>query len=447
MHRVVIIGGGFGGLYAAQKLKRAENLEVTMIDKRNFHLFQPLLYQVGTGSLSPANIASPLRKVLRSHKNTTVLLGEVVDFDVDDQAVILGNGDRIPYDSVIVAAGSEHHYFGNDHWREHAPPLKDVEDATKIRRKIFESFEVAERLPPEVDKTPWLTFAIIGGGPTGVELAGALAEIAMDTLKGDFRHIKTPRAKILLLEALDRILPTYPEDLSQRAKESLQKLGVEVRTGCLVTDISSEGVAYKTKEAEDFIPTHCVMWGAGVKGSPLGKKLSEATGCELNKGGQVIVEPDCSVANHPNIFVVGDLACFQHGTDQPLPGVAQVAMQQGKYVAKLIQNRIQGLDKEPFEYFDLGNMAVIGRHAAVADLHWTHLRGWIAWFAWLFIHLINLVEHQNKVLVFLQWAWSYLTFNRSARLITHPETFDPVPPPDQRESDEAESPAETVASG
>lgn len=443
MHRVVIIGGGFGGLYAAQKLKKAENLEVTLIDKRNFHLFQPLLYQVATGGLSPGNIASPLRKILRWQKNATVLMGEVVDLDVEEQKVILGNGDAVPYDSLILAAGSQHHYFGNDRWGKHAPALKEMEDATKIRRKIFESFEVAERLPPKVDKTPWLTFAMIGGGPTGVELAGALAEIAMDTLKRDFRRIDTLRAKIVLLEAGERILSTYPEDLSQRAKESLQRLGVDVRTGSMVTDIREEGVEYKTEDAEHFLPTHCVMWGAGVKGSELGKKLSERTGCNLTRAGQVIVEPDCSVANHPNIYVIGDLASFQHGTEHPLPGVAQVAMQQGKYVAKLIQNRIHGLDKEPFEYFDLGNMAVIGRHAAVADLHWTHLRGWFAWMAWLFIHLINIVEHENKVLVFMQWAWNYITFNRSARLVTHPETFDPVP----AQEEHAESKAEAAASG
>jgi len=416
LHHVVIIGGGFGGLQAAINLKRAP-VKVTLLDRRNFHLFQPLLYQVATGSLSPANIASPLREVLKRQKNVQVLLAEVCDIDAAHRQVILRDG-AIGFDTLIVAAGARDNYFGHEDWEEFAPGLKTIEDATEIRRRILLAFEAAERdLDPERVKA-LLTFVIVGGGPTGVEMAGALAEIAHDTLKNNFRRINPAEARIILLEGTDRVLPPFPPPLSSKAKASLERLGVVVRTGALVTDLQVNCVTVRHGEQSETIPTHTIIWAAGVQASPLGKALASATGAGLDRGGRVIVQPDMSLPGHPNIFVIGDLANFSHQTGKPLPGVAPPAMQEGRYVAQLIAARLTGKTMPSFVYKDHGSMATIGRAHAVADLGWIRFSGHLAWLTWLFVHLINIVEFQNRIMVLLQWAWNYFTRHRSARLIT-----------------------------
>jgi NADH:ubiquinone reductase (H+-translocating) len=415
-HRVVIIGGGFGGLHAAQSLRDAP-VQVTLVDRRNFHLFQPLLYQVATGWLSPANIASTLRAVLRRQKNTRVLLGDVIDIDVDRRQAILTDS-VLPYDSLIVAAGSQHHYFGNDHWEALAPGLKTVEDATEIRRRIFLAFEAAERDPDEAARRAYLTFVIVGGGPTGVELAGALSEIARDTLKNDFRNIKPASACIILLEAGERILPAYPAELSAKAEAFLRRAGVKIEAGATVTDIRRNGIAIRRGDAVQQIPCRTAIWAAGVKASFLGKILARATDAKLDRGGRVIVESDLSLANHPEIFVIGDLANYSHQTGKPLPGLAPVAMQQGEYVARVLAGRLQGKSLPAFRYHDRGSMAIVGRGTAVADLGKLKLAGFFAWLAWLFVHLIQIVEFENRVLVLIQWGWYYFSRNRAARLIT-----------------------------
>ncbi|HEX9443354.1 MAG TPA: NAD(P)/FAD-dependent oxidoreductase, partial [Candidatus Binatia bacterium] len=336
-HRVVILGGGFGGLYAAQSLKNAP-VQVTLIDRRNFHLFQPLLYQVATGWLSPANIASTLRAVLRRQQNTRVFLGEAIGVDVGRRQVALVDG-SVPYDTLIVATGSRHHYFGNERWEALAPGLKTVEDATEIRGRIFLAFEAAERETDAAKRRAYLTFVIVGGGPTGVELAGALGDIARDTLRKDFRNIDPADARILLLEAMDRILLTYPRELSDKAAAFLGRAGVTVRTGAVVADIRPDAVVIKREGATEEIPCRTVVWAAGVKASFLGKILSDATGAQLDRGGRVLVEPDLTLPGHPEIFVIGDLANYPHPTGQPLPGVAPVAMQQGRYAARVLQSR------------------------------------------------------------------------------------------------------------
>lgn len=415
-HHVVIIGGGFGGLYAAQSLKRAP-VHVTLIDRRNFHLFQPLLYQVATGWLSPANIASPLRVVLKGQKNAQVLLAEAVDIDTANRRVVLSDGE-VTYDTLIVATGARHHYFGNDHWEPLAPGLKTIEDATEIRRRIFLAFEAAERETNFEKIRSWLTFVIVGGGPTGVELAGALGEIAHDTIKHDFRRINPADTSIILLEAADRILPSFPNELSAKAAYYLARLGVTARTGTMVTEIQPASVSIRLGEKVESIPARTVLWAAGVQASFLGRVLAHATSCELDRAGRLLVEPDLSLPNHSEIFVIGDLASYPHQTGKPLPGVAPVAMQQGRYVAKLLQRRIRGESMPPFRYKDRGSMAMVGRAAAVADLGRLRFSGFPAWLAWLFIHLMNLVEFENRLLVLIQWAWNYFARNRAARLIT-----------------------------
>src|SRR5262249_6992414 len=388
-HRVVIIGGGFGGLYAAQSLKNAP-LDVTLLDQRNFHLFQPLLYQVATGWLSPANISSTLRAVLRRQKNTRVLLGQAIDIDLSARQVILSDG-SLPYDTLIVATGSRHHYFGHDQWEALAPALKTVEDATEIRRRIFLAFEAAEREPDAAKRGPLLTFVIVGGGPTGVELAGALAEIARDTLRNDFRTIDPSSARILLLEAADRILTTYPPELSAKAAAFLEREGVTVRTGVLVTDIRLDCVMVREGQRSEEIPCRTVLWAAGVKASFLGKVLADASGAKLDRIGRVVVEPDLSLPSHPEIFVIGDLANYAHQTGSPLPGVAPVAMQEGEYVAKVIRDRLEGKAVARFHYRDRGELAIVGRGTAVADLRRFHLVGFFAWLAWLFVYIARLL--------------------------------------------------------
>ena len=413
-HHVVIIGGGFGGLYAAQKLKRAP-VDVTLIDRRNFHLFQPLLYQVGTGTLSPANIAAPLRSIMKRHKNTNTLLAEACDFDLDRRRVLLTDGE-IAYDSLIVAAGATNNYFGNDHWEALAPGLKSLEDANETRRRILLAFEAAEREPDPKQVPAWLTFIVVGGGPTGVELAGALAELARDTFRHNFRAINPNDTKIILVEGYRRILPPYPERLAAKAQVLLERLGVTVRCGLHVTNIQPDCVTLGAGDQREDIPARTVLWGAGVAASPLGKKLADAAGIKTDRG-RVSVEPDLTVAGHPEVFVIGDLAHCPDGRGDTLPGVAQVAMQQGHYVARLIRHRQNGKTFPPFRYHNRGSMATIGRMRAVADLGKLKFSGPFAWLLWLFIHLMYIITFQNRLLILIQWAVSYLSWNRADRLI------------------------------
>jgi len=420
LHQVVIIGGGFGGLYAAKALRRAP-LQVTLIDRRNFHLFQPLLYQVATGGVSPGDIASPLRAVLNRQKNTQVWAAEVVDLLPDQKKVILRDGE-LTYDTLVVATGALTFYFGND-WEELAPGLKTVEDAVNMRRRIFLAFEAAERESDPQKQQAWMTFVVIGGGPTGVELAGALGELSKNTLKNDFRKIQPADAKVLLLEGRERILPTYPPDLSEKAAAALEKLGVTVLTNTFVTTMEGETVTLKHQEQEEVLHSRTILWAAGVQASPLGRVLAERTGVELDRMGRVMVAPDMSLPGHPDILVIGDLAHYAHQTGEPLPGVAPVAMQQGRYAADLIRARLKQKEMPPFHYLDKGNLAVIGRNAAVADIRGLHLSGFLAWLIWLFIHIQYLIEFGNKVVVMFQWAWTYFTRKRGARLITGPDPF------------------------
>jgi NADH dehydrogenase len=416
-NRVVVIGGGFGGLYVAKALGRAP-VSVAVIDRRNFHLFQPLLYQVATGALSPGEIASPLRVVLKKNRNTEVLLGEVVDLDVDNRRVLMRDG-AVSYDYLVVATGATHHYFGNDQWEAVAPGLKTIEDATEMRSRLLLAFERAEREPDPAERRAWLNFVIVGAGPTGVELAGALGEIANDTLRHDFRHIDPREAAILLVEGEPRVLPTFPSDLSAKAEGQLISLGVRARTGARVIQIDAGGVTVTVNGCEERIATHTVLWAAGVRASRLGKVLAERAGAQLDRAGRVVVEPDLSVAGHPEIFVIGDLSSYTHQGGKPLPGVAPVAMQQGRYVATLIRRRVGGDGKvAPFHYFNKGNLATVGRNKAVAEFGKLHIAGFAAWFTWVFVHLMYLVEFDNRLLVFTEWVYNYFTRNRGARLIT-----------------------------
>jgi NADH dehydrogenase len=417
-HRVLILGGGFAGLNAAQKLKRAP-VEVTLLDRRNFHLFQPLMYQVATGSLSPGEIAAPLRGVLSRQRNAQVLLGEAVDIDPDAKRVILRDGAALEYDSLIVATGSKTSYYGNEGWRAWAPSLKTVEEATAIRHKILYAFEWAERATAEAEAREWLTFVIVGAGATGLELAGALAEIANETLKHDFRRINPTEARIILVEGGDRLLASYPPDLSAKAEALVKKLGVEVRKGVMVTGIDANGITYSKGGTVERLAAKTVLWAGGVTMTSFGRKLGERTRAETDRSGRIKVNPDLTVPTYPNIYVTGDLANGPGKDGKPLPGVAQVAIQGGAYAAKTIRKRLLGeTDIKPFEYFDKGDMAVIGRASAVANIFGFHVSGLPAWLIWLFIHLMYIVEFQNRVLVFVQWGFEYLTFSRGARLIT-----------------------------
>jgi len=417
MHRVVIIGGGFGGINAALALRNAP-VHVTLIDKRNFHLFQPLLYQVATGGLSPADISSPIRSVLKKQANTHVTLGEVVTIDAVNHTVVLSDNRKIPYDSLIVATGATHHYFGHAEWEKNAPSLKTVEDATQIRSRILTAFEAAENEEDPNKVEALLTFVLVGGGATGVELAGAIGELAQQTLKRDFKNIKTDSAKIYLIEGQNRILPTYPAESSIKAEAALRKLGVTVLKSSFVKDITASQVTYEQVGKETHITTNNVIWAAGVQASSLGRILADSTKVILDKAGRVKVKNDCNIPNHPNIYVIGDLAHFTDEQYKMLPGVAPVAIQQGKYVANVICDRIKGNAIDPFKYRDRGTLAVIGRAAAVAVVWRFKFSGYLAWLLWLFVHLMYLVEFENRVLVFIQWAWSYVTRNRGARLIT-----------------------------
>src|ERR1700737_121217 len=417
-HRVLILGGGFGGLNAAQKLKRPP-VDVTLLDRRNFHLFQPLLYQVAAGSLSPEEISAPLRGVLSKQKNAVVLLGEAVDINPGTKSVALRDGATLQYDSLIVSTGSQTSYYGHDFWRQVAPSLKTIEEATTIRHKILYAFEVAERAASDADTRDWLTFVIIGAGATGLELAGALAEISNETLKNVFRRINPKDARIILMEGGNRVLPAYPPDLSEKAEKLVKRLGVEVMKGVMATAIDSKGVTYKRGDAIEKLAAKTVLWTGGVVANTFGNKLAECTKAETDRTGRIKVQPDLTISNYPDIFVVGDLAAAQGKNGKPLPGVAQVAIQGGSYAAKTIRARLNGKkDPPPFHYFDKGDMAVIGRAAAVANVFGLHVWGLPAWLIWLFIHLLYIVDFQNRVLVFVQWGFEYLTFNRGARLIT-----------------------------
>ena len=414
--RVVIIGGGFGGLNAARYLRRAP-VRVTLLDRRNFHLFQPLLYQVAGGALSPANIAAPLRTLLERQANCEVLLGDVRDVDVPRKRVLF-NCSELPYDTLVVAAGARHSYFAHPEWEPHAPGLKTVEDATEIRRRLLTAFELAEREAAIARRRMLLRFVIVGAGPTGVEMAGAVAEIARYSLNHEFRHIDPSDSQIVLVEAGDRVLATYPPELSAKAEQSLQALGVIVRTKTRVTNITPDYVAVQWAGGQETIPTQTVVWAAGVQASPLARCLAEATGATLDRAGRVVVERDLSLPGQPDIFVLGDMANFPHPNGEPLPGVAPVAIQQGRYVARLIARRLHGRSMPMFHYRDRGNMATIGRAAAVADFGTLRFSGFFAWLLWLVVHLMNLVSFRNRLLVLVQWGWSYFTHDRSARLIT-----------------------------
>jgi NADH dehydrogenase len=405
----VIIGGGFAGIYAARGLRGAP-VHVTVLDRRNHHLFQPMLYQVATAGLNPSDIASPIRSILREARNTDVLLAEAQAIDLAQHEVRLTDGSSIAYDYLIVGTGARHSYFGHDEWETLAPGLKSLEDALEIRRRVLLAFERAERERDPVKRHAYLTFVIVGGGPTGVEMAGAVAEIRRYALRRDFRHIDPREATVMLLEGGPRLLPSYPERLSEEAKHELRRLGVEVRLDTLVTDIRPGSVS----AAGWTIPTQTVVWAAGNTASPLLKTL----GTPLDRVGRAIVEPDCTIPGHPEVFVLGDAAHYPTPDGGTLPGVSPVAIQMGQYAARTIEGDLQGKPRRAFSYWDKGQLAVIGRGQAVADIWRLHFGGFIAWLVWIFVHIFFLIGFRNRVLVLLQWAWSYLTYRRGARLIT-----------------------------
>ena len=414
--RVVIVGAGFGGLNAARTLAKAP-VQITLIDRKNYHTFQPLLYQVATAGLSPGEIAAPIRSILRAYKNVEVLMAEVIGFDLERRMVKTSDCD-IPYDYLIVAAGATHSYFGHDDWEPFAPGLKTIEDALEIRRRVLLAFELAERQAAVGDSATPLNFVVVGAGPTGVELAGTLAEICRHALAHEFRSIDPARTHILLIEGGPRVLAAYADDLSRSAQEQLNRLGVEVRTSTTVTQIEP-GAVYL---GETRLPATVVLWAAGVAASPLGKRL----GVAIDRAGRVPVQPDLSIPGHPEVFVIGDLACAKNQQGKMLPGVAPVAIQQGRFVAKLIRQELEsrspvgksGDSRKAFHYWNKGSLATIGRAAAVAEFGKIHISGFIAWLSWLFVHILFLIGFRNRLLVFIQWAWSYVTYERGARLIT-----------------------------
>jgi NADH dehydrogenase len=414
--QVVIVGGGFGGLYAAKAMRRLP-VRLTVVDRQNYHLFQPLLYQVATGGLSPGDIASPLRGVIGRQKNTWVVHSEVVDIDPLTKRVVLVDGE-LPYDVLVVATGVRHSYFGHEEWSDDAPGLKTIEDALEMRRRVFSAFEQAERETDPVKRQMWQTFVLVGGGPTGVELAGALGELANRTMRDDFKNIDPTQTQILLVEGGERVLPAYPPDLSAKAAAAVARLGVTIRTQTMVTQIGTHLVTLKQGEQVEQVQAGTILWAAGVQASPLGRVLAEKTGVALDRSGRVMVNPDLTLPNYPDIFVIGDLAHFAHQTGQPLPGVAQVAMQMGSYVAQRLKTGEPAGERPAFRYTDKGNLAVIGRNAAVADLGWLKLSGYPAWLIWVFIHITYLIEFDNRVKVLFEWFQDYLFRKRGARLIT-----------------------------
>jgi NADH:quinone reductase (non-electrogenic) len=410
--RIVIIGGGFGGLKAAESLARLP-VAITLVDRRNHHTFQPLLYQVATAGLSPAEIAAPIREIMARHSNVEVLLGEVYGFDLDRRIVKI-QGFELTYDYLVVAAGASHAYFGHYEWELLAPGLKTIEDALEIRRRVLLAFELAEREAAVNGQHKPLSFVVVGGGPTGVELAGTLAEIANRSLADDFRNINPKQTRIILLEAGPFVLPAYPQDLRESAKRQLEKLGVDVRLNSAVTDVR----AGEIKVGSEIVPATLVLWAAGVSASPLGRALGTPT----DRNGRVLVEADLTLPGHPEVFVIGDLASLKQAEGTQLPGVAPVAMQEGRWVAKQIAADLAGNPRQPFHYVDKGSLATIGRAAAVADFGKLHISGYLAWLSWLFIHIFFLIGFRNRIIVMIQWAWSYFTYDRSARLITGPSS-------------------------
>ncbi|CAH0350066.1 NAD(P)/FAD-dependent oxidoreductase [Aquabacterium sp. CECT 9606] len=443
--RVVIVGCGFGGLEAARVLSKAA-VEIIVIDRTNHHLFQPLLYQVATAGLPAPAIAGPIRHILRSEiarGNLTVLLGEVMSIDTASNCVVLDGGEHLHFDHLILASGATHSYFGRDDWAKYAPGLKTLGDAFTIRRRVLTAFEQAERETDVVKREPWLTFAIVGAGPTGVEMAGTLSEIAQHTLNAEFRRIDTRRARVILLEGAPKVLGTFPEDLSQRAKEQLVDLGVEVMVGAKVTNITAFGIHYDTvtpaadgtnQTVSHFLPSRTVIWAAGVAASPLGRSLAKSTGCEVDRAGRVIVQPELNLPNHPNIYVVGDLASAKSYLDPKnptiVPGVSPGAKQMGRKAAKNIIRRLQGKDAGAFRYLDYGALATIGRRAAIAsvDVPFTSIKvkfsGFSAWLFWLFVHVYFLIGFRNRLVVFMDWAWAYFTSQRHARIFIAPYLRD-----------------------
>lgn len=406
-HRVVVIGSGFGGLAVIQGLKRAP-VHVTVIDRQNFHLFQPLLYQVATAALNPSDIASPIRRIFRGQKNVETQLADVTGFDLERKVVLLADGE-VPFDTLVVAAGATHSYFGHPEWEKYAQGLKSIEDALSIRRRMLLAFEAAEREPDETLQREWLTFVIVGAGPTGVELAGAFRDIAEMTLARDFSHIDPTSARVVLIEGSPRVLPHYVEELSESAKKQLEALRVEVRVGAMVTKIDADGVEI----GDERIAAKTVLWAAGVAASPLGKAL----GAPLDRAGRVLVEPDLTIPGHPDVYVIGDLAHLEQD-GKPVPGVAPAAAQMGQRAARNIARAVRGEATEPFRYVDKGSLATIGRNAAVAQIGSRKVSGFLAWFLWMSVHIFFLIGFRNRLLVMLQWAWSYISYDRGARLIT-----------------------------
>jgi NADH:ubiquinone reductase (H+-translocating) len=439
-HRVVVVGGGFGGLQAVRKLRRAP-VEIILIDRRNFHLFQPLLYQVATGALASGEIASPLRGVFKRDENVRVLLGEVTGFDLAARRVLVdrlpngGEARAIPYDSLVVAAGSSYSYFGHEEWRPFAPEVKSLESALEVRRRILTAFEAAEVEPDPERRSAWLTFVVVGAGPTGVELAGQIAEIARDTLRRDFRTIDTRAARIVLVEMAQRVLPLFPLRLSKRAARALEGLGVTPLVGRKVVGIDEASVTIAAGEGQnERLPARTVVWAAGVVASQLATALAAESGAELDRAGRVAVGPDLTLPGHPEVIALGDMVQVHDaaGKPEPLPGLAPVAMQQGRYAARAIRSRLRGEQPPPFRYREKGNLATIGRAKAVADIKGLQLSGLLAWLTWLFVHIFYLIGLQNRLLVFIRWSFSFITRGRGARLITGQTTPPAASPPDSR---------------
>ena len=427
-HRVVVVGGGFGGLWAVRRLKRAP-VEVTLVDRQNFHLFQPLAYQVATGALAPAEIAAPLRSVLKRQANAHVLLAEVTGFDLEGRKLMLDglpNGAEsgtLAYDTLVVAGGSSYSYFGHDEWHRDAPELKSMEGAIDIRQRILRAFEAAEVESDSDRRRSWLSFVVVGAGPTGVEMAGQIAELARDTLRNDFRSADTRTARVYLVEAADRVLTSFPETLSRKAERALERLGVTPVLERTVVDVASESVAIQSPQGDaERIDARTVVWAAGVRASELAGALAAAAGLEVDRGGRVPVEPDLTLPGHPEVLAIGDMVRVRasDGTVAPLPGLAPVAIQEGRYAARLIRDRLRGRSSEPFHYVDKGNLATIGRSKAVADIKGIRLAGFPAWAIWLAVHIFYLIGFQNRLLVLLRWTISFVTRGRGSRLIVGP---------------------------
>ena len=447
-HRVLVVGGGFAGLYAARKLGKDDRIAVTLLDRRNYHLFQPLLYQVATGAVSPGDIAQPLRAIVRQSKTTRTLLGEAVDIDPAARRVTLSDGGTLDYDTLVVATGARHAYFGHDSWEKLAPGLKTIEDATEIRRRILIAFEAAERETDPARRAEWMTFVVVGAGPTGVELAGAIGEISRDTLRRDFRSIHPADARVLLVEALDRVLPPYPPGLSRSAQRQLERLGVVVRTSTRVTAVDDGGIEVVPANAPadaaptvERIPARTVLWAAGVRASTFGRNVAAALHREVDRAGRIPVGPDLTVAGHPEVFVLGDLAVVTRPNGKLVPGVAPGAIQEGKFAARAIAARVESKPSKPFHYQDRGDVAVIGRLSGVADIRWLgrlgRMSGLLAWAMWLTVHIFYLVGFANRLVVVIRWAWSFITHGRGMRLITG----TPLLPPLVRPEGKREKPA------